>query len=203
MRAAAAALLFAAAGIASAAQVFYKWTDNDGRIQFSDKPPVAFKGEVTRILVEDSPQLPAAPAAGSRPAPKAKPAVDEDEREKPADMNSLRRAKREGLEMRLAAARASLEAAQKALADGEEPGEAERQFVQERLNRDARRPERTPAPRSNCMSRVSSDGKAIWICPRPIPNEAYYTRREKLEEAVRKAEEDVAEAERAYRRGVD
>jgi hypothetical protein len=53
------------------------------------------------------------------------------------------------------------------------------------------------------MASKGSDGRAIWNCPRPIPNEAYFDRQKQLEEAVKKAEEEVTEAERAYRRGVD
>ena len=177
-------------------QAVYKWVDKDGKIHFADKPPVNFKGEVTRITPDAQPDAVA-------PRPKAKPDAERVEEEKAPDLAARRRATREQLAARVAAARAKLEQARKALADGEGTGEDEKQYVQERLGRDARRPERTPAPRSNCMSQVTPDGKAIWICPRPVPGQAYYERQEKLEEAVRKAEEELDEAQRAYRRGVD
>ena len=178
------------------AQTVYKWVDKDGKVNFSDKPPANFKGEVTRITPDAQPD-----AAPRRPV--AKPEAAQLEEEKAPDANAKRRATREHLAARVAAARAKLEQARKALADGEGAGDDEKQFVQERLDRNARRPERTPPPRSNCMSQVTPDGKPIWICPRPVPGQAYYERQEKLEEAVRKAEEELEEAQRAYRRGVD
>jgi hypothetical protein len=103
----------------------------------------------------------------------------------------------------VAAARAKLEAARKALADGEDPVDGDRQYVRQEFPRSDRHPERTPPPRSNCMSNTTTDGKAVWNCPRPIPTDAYFSRQDKLEEAVKKAEEELTEAERAYRRGVD
>jgi hypothetical protein len=48
-----------------------------------------------------------------------------------------------------------------------------------------------------------ANGKAVTVCPTIIPNQAYQERIAALEEAVRKAEDDVAAAETAYRRGVD
>ena len=39
--------------------------------------------------------------------------------------------------------------------------------------------------------------------PTVVPSEAYYERVQKLEDDVRRAEEEVAAAEQAYRRGVD
>ena len=59
------------------------------------------------------------------------------------------------------------------------------------------------ASRSNCRERVSSDGKKSLACPVSMPNDAYYDRIAGLEAAVKAAEEELATAERAYRRGVD
>ena len=52
--AALAALLAIAIGIAHAdVRTLYRWTDAQGRTQYSDRPPPAsFKGEVTRIEVD-------------------------------------------------------------------------------------------------------------------------------------------------------
>ena len=56
----------------AAAQTMYRWTDAQGRVQYSDRLPKDFKGEVTRIEADAQPP-PAAPIA--RPAPaKAEPA---------------------------------------------------------------------------------------------------------------------------------
>ena len=51
---------------------------------------------------------------------------------------------------------------------------------------------------------MDAKGKAAGaVCPALIPNDAYYERQKQLEDAVKKAEEEVAAAEDAYRRGVD
>ena len=192
------ALLLLASG--AFAEVLYKWVDKDGRVHFSDKPPVGFKGEVAKIVTDAVPDPP--PVAAPRPAPKVvKPEAEDDE--KSVDIATQRRQLREQLAARVAAARVKLEAARKALADGEDASSEERQYVRQEFARDERRPDKTPPPRGNCMSQKTTDGKAVWNCPRSIPTEAYFTRQDKLEEAVKKAEEELAEAERAYRRGVD
>lgn len=184
-------------GLEAAAQTFYKWVDKDGKVHYSDKPPAGFKGEVTRMETD------LAPTPAKAPPPKPAKVEGDDDEKKPPDLNTRRRMERERLAARLAAARAKLEQAQKALADGDDPQEGEKQIVQQRHARDERRPERTPAPRQNCMSQKASDGRPIWNCPTPIPGEAYFTRHKALEDAVRQAELEVEEAERAYRRGVD
>ena len=191
-------VLFVALSEGASAQTLYKWVDKDGKTHYSDKQPVGFKGEVTRIEADAQPApMPAAKV----PAKAAKAEADDDE--KVPDIAARRRAERERLAARLAMARARLEEARKALVDGEEPREGEKQFVQQHHARNERRPDRTPPPRLNCMSQKASDGRAIWNCPTPIPGEAYFSRQKELEEAVQKAEEDLAEAEQAYRRGVD
>ena len=83
-------------GFASSAagQAMYKWTDAQGRIQSSDRPPKDFKGEVTRI--ESDAQPPQAPAWAPKAAPPG--AQDGKQVEKaPGDMASRRRALREKL----------------------------------------------------------------------------------------------------------
>ena len=179
---------------AATAQVLYKWIDVDGRTHFSDKRPVGFKGEVTVIQPDAMPD-----PVIRRPAAPAKAPVAEEEKERPNDMAAKRRALREQLAARVAQARERLEAAKKAASDGEDAGEGERQFVRQNFPRGPR----NPPPRQNCFSTTASDGKAIWNCPRQVPTEGYFDRREAQEEAIRKAEEELVEAERAYRRGVD
>jgi hypothetical protein len=183
-------------GANAIAQTLYKWTDKDGRVQYADKPPVNFKGEVTKIETDPAPP-PAPPAAKAL----ARPDAEADDKAKASDIGSRRRADRERLGARLAAARARLEKARAELAAGENALDEEKQIVQQHHPRDARG--RTPAPRQNCMSEKAADGRPLWNCPTPIPNESFYTRQKALEEAVQQAEEEVAEAERAYRRGVD
>jgi hypothetical protein len=195
LRASFALLAFVFASPASA-QAFYKWTDGDGKVHYADKPPAGFKGEVTRIEAD------IAPAPAPQPAAKAQNAEPQGE-EKPPDLATRRRAERERLGARVTAARAKVEKARKALADGEDAQDDEKQIVQQLHDRDARRPERTPPPRLNCMATKTPDGRAAWNCPTPVPGEAYYDRQKVLEEALRTAEEELAEAERAYRRGVD
>jgi hypothetical protein len=184
-----------------AAQTLYKWIDKDGRVQFADKPPVGFKGEVTKIQVDAQPD-PVTRVPYVAPAPKRAVNVDE-EKKKPPDIATLRRQQRELLGARVEAARTKLEGARKALSDGGNPVEDERDYVRQDFPRDARSPEKTPPPRTNCSTQTTTDGRAVWNCPRPIPNETYFERQKKLEDAVRQAEEELEDAERAYRRGVD
>ena len=186
-------------GTGALAQALYKWTDKDGRVQYADKPPAGFKGEVTRIEIDAAP-TPVTPAAAV-PAAKAQP--DDDAKEKVPDPGARRRAERERLSERLAAARAKVEKARADLAGGEGVLDEEKQIVQQHHARDAKRPQNTPAPRQNCMGETTSGGRTVWNCPTPIPGEAYFERQKALEEALQKAEEELADAERAYRRGVD
>ena len=186
---------FFAAG--AVAQTLYKWTDKDGKVHYADKPPTNFKGEVTRIEADVVP-APVAPL----PKPQARPAAGE-ENPKASGIGEKRRADRERLAARVTAARAQLEKARAELAAGEGIGDDEKQIVQQHHPRNARNPAQTPPPRQNCMTDKAPDGRAVWNCPTPIPGESYYARQKTLEEAVQKAEEELAEAERAYRRGVD
>ena len=197
------AIVACAGGIAGA-QTLYKWVDRDGKTHYSDKAPAGFKGEVTRIEA-DAPaaSVSAAPPSREEKPAKAQPAKEEAEEDKPADIATKRRRLREELAARVAAAHAKVEAARKALEVGEPTEEGEQQMVQQRHARNASRPERTPQPRSNCMARNDPDGTPFWMCPTPVRGDAYFERQKALEEGVRKAEAELAEAENAYRRGVD
>ena len=57
--------------------------------------------------------------------------------------------------------------------------------------------------RSNCTVSRGANGKPVTVCPTIIPNQAYQERLASLEDAVRKAEDDLDAAQTAYRRGVD
>ena len=195
--ASAAFLLAAALGAApAAAQVLYKWVDESGKTQYSDRPPKNFKGEVTRLEMEidkstlppavQPAQVPVAPPAG-----KAQPAPVE-------DIAARRRATRATLEARLDKARANVEVAKKALAGAETPEPEDRQVIQQRANGGMH----GMTARSNC--RVEGTGKnKILMCPTMVPTEEYREKIARLEENLRKAEEELVEAQRAWRRGVD
>lgn len=188
-------LTFALALVPAAfAQTLYKWIDADGKTQYSDKPPTAFKGEVTRIEPDfDKPILPAV-AAPPPVAPEAKAAPPSN------DVLARRRAARAHLEARLANARTNVDAAKKALADTESPEAGERQTVQQRS---AGGGMHGMTARSNCRVEIGKDGRKGVMCPTSIPTPEFHERVARQEETLRKAEEELAAAEEAWRRGVD
>lgn len=176
----------------SAAQVLYKWTDKDGRVQYGDQPPKKFDGPVTRIEIDTK--------ANTRPMKVAPRAPEETAEETPAeaaDPARKRRMARLALESRLVEARARYEGAKKALEDAAAPDVEERQVVQQRFDK-------MQAGRSNCRAAgKDANGKNIFNCPALVPNDAYYERIKRLEDAVKAAEDELAAAEQAYRRGTD
>ena len=220
MRASRAALLALLACVALAlpavGQVLYKWTDAQGRIQYSDKPPKDFKGEVTRI--ESDLYLP--PVVRPLPVQQLKPGGDAAEGTQPS-LNDQRRATRERLAADIERARERRDAARKAL-DEAVPTDDERQVIQQRVsqggntkpqpiaNRDPTQARPTgggmhgmSADRTNCRP-AKSGGRSAVVCPTTIPGgEAYRERVKLLEDDLAAAEEALADAERAYRRGVD
>src|SRR5205085_11002515 len=58
------------------------------------------------------------------------------------------------------------------------------------------------APRA-CRSTIGKGGKPVVICPTFVNTTQYYERQTQLEDAVKKAEDELEAAETAYRRGVD
>jgi uncharacterized protein DUF4124 len=196
------ACCFAAAP--ASATTLYTWVDAQGRTQYSDRPPVDFKGEVRRIETDAAPPA-AAPAVmpppsvapAAEPVPKAAPA--------PQDMAARRRATRERLEAEVSAARAKLEAARKALAAGQEAEPDERQLVHRPLAPEPGKPGVgvPTALQRNCRVAEGAGGRKTIACPVSVPTDAYFERVQELEEAVRRAEADLDAAQLAYRRGVD
>lgn len=170
----------------------YRWTDAQGRVQYSDRLPKDFKGEVTKIEADAQP-----PPISKPPPARVEPAKAA---EKPAgDLNSRLRATREKLAADVERARERLDAARKARDGDAGPGVDERQVVQQRFAKGTQ-----PAtPRSNCRQVTGADGKPQLMCPALVPGEAYYARVKELEDAVAKAQEDLDNAEQAYRRGVN
>ena len=189
------AALAAALALPAVAQVLYRWVDAQGRTQYSDKAPKGFKGEVTRIETEvEKVTLPSKATPPAPTAPNAKPAAPGE------DIAAKRRATRARLEQRLATARANVDAAKKALSESEVPQDDERQVVQQRRVTGGMH---GMAPRSNCRTEVGKDGKKHLMCPVQVPTPEYHDRVAGLEANLRKAEEDLADAEEAWRRGVD
>jgi hypothetical protein len=194
------------------AVTFYRWVDKDGNVHYSDAPPKDSKdasGPVTRVEVDPdrnvtAPLSPGA-AAEERGSGKAKPAQD---------LLEQRRETRDALQARLDAAREKLEAAKAALASAS-AGDDETQVIQQKFG-PAGQPPGTPdsssggglgmggmhgmAPRSNCTTNAKTK---VTTCATVVGNEKYAERIAQLEEAVKRAELEVEEAERAYRRGVD
>jgi hypothetical protein len=199
------------ASTAAHSDAFYKWTDKDGKVQYSDAPPKNAPGEVTRVEIDPTTNATHLPAPARNDAAAA--AVED----KGTDMAAKRRALRAALEADVERARAKLERAKAALA-GAVPEDSERQVIQQRS--DSGNPRPGPgssatggmlgsggmygnAAKSNCRTVTGSDGKSVVTCATVVPGEAYYDRIEKLEEAVRDAAEELSAAEQAYRRGVD
>ena len=191
------AALLAASGLAMA-QALYRWTDAQGRTHYGDRPPKDAIG-VTKIDTGiDSNAAPAPAPAPVPPVAKPAPAAEAPPKAAP-DRATERRTTRERLRAELNRALDNLEAAKKKLAEGGDMQDDERQVVQQR----AGRPPVTPTARQNCRPERGKDGKPGLMCPVTVPNDQYYERISRLEEAVRQAEEEVAAAEAAYRRGVD
>jgi hypothetical protein len=171
-------------------RTLYKWTDRDGKVQYSDKPPTGFTGEIERLEIDPASNTtvlpgPLAPQAAPKPAPN--------------DIAGKRRALREQLRAAVDSARAKLELARASLAVAGGPDDDERQVLQQKF---ATQVPGTASARANCRP-IQQDGRVVFLCPTLVPNESYYERLGKLEDAVREAEAEVAAAEDAYRRGVD
>ena len=203
--ASAAAVVVVLAGLVAgpaAAQTLYKWVDTEGKVQYSDRLPKGFKGEVTRIETEtDKVTLPAAATPPAPPAPAAPATAPEKAKAAPAEsIAAKRRATRELLGARLSEARAKVEAARKAIESSEAPEPEERQIIQQRGEQVEMG---GVALRSNCSVEVGKGGKKSVMCPAAVPNPEYYSRVARQQAALHKAEEELAAAEQAWRRGVD
>lgn len=194
------AALLSSLGLAASADI-YTWTDANGRVQYSDHPPKDFKGVVKRIEPDEKPPPSVA-------VPKAAPVKADAAPVAPLkkDMAGKRREERERLDEALNAARERLAQARKALAESQEPQAEEHQIVMRPGGAAGSVPMPGVVPaasRSNCRNQVDSKGRKTTFCPVSMPTEAYFDRIARLEAAVKAAEEELATAERAYRRGVD
>ena len=198
-RIAALALLVPALALA---QPLYRWTDDKGRVQYSDTPPKNFKGEVTRLEPDTEKAIQPAPTPKAQ-APRAAPVEKAERKPEAKDINTRRRENRERLEANLAKARTNLEAARKARDEFPAPEPDERQVVQQQAKAGQGGMHGLSKQRSNCRPVVGKDGKAGTMCPAMVPNDAYFERTGRQDDAVRVAEEELATAEEAWRRGVD
>jgi Domain of unknown function (DUF4124) len=190
------AAFLAAASVPADARVIYKLVDRKGQVTYVDQRPKAFDGEITEIVLD-------APATAAAPTPpRAKPAASEVPAKGATDINSQRRDARDKLQAALDRARAKLEAAKKALADGGEPQEDELQVIIQRSDASKAAPD-AAGPRGNCTRVPTDNGGSLWSCPVMTPGEKFRDRQKALEDAVRDAEAEVDAAEKAFRRGTD
>jgi hypothetical protein len=174
----------------ASAQTLYKLTDKEGRVTYSDKVPKGYDGTVVAIEPDTASNIVPSAKAGAG-APRAAPA---------SGIGEDRRKAREDLDKKLRAAQARVEAARKAKEEGGEPLPDELQTVQHR-SRPLRSGEKPPNP--NCFNAVDASGVASLNCPTRVPGDGYYERQKKLDDDLKRAEEELALAERAYRRGTD
>jgi uncharacterized protein DUF4124 len=195
--AACAAAILAICAASVHAQAIYRWIDADGKVHYGDRVPKGVTGPVTRIETD----TPAAPAAApATPGVQVITPPRRTELSPPVeDMATKRRETRERLELGVNTARERLAAARKKREDGDELQEEEHQMVQQTGD-----PSRfATTGRSNCTFSKDKRGKVTEMCPALIPGEAYWDRIRKLDDAVKAAEEELAAAREAYRRGVD
>lgn len=205
-------VLIAASSGGAIAASFYKWTDAQGQVHYGDAPPKGFTGEVTRVevdpadLVATPPKARASEERATMGLPPPGPGILE-----------RRRATRATLEANLEAARARLDAAKAALAEGADQGTG--QVIQQTFDPTAP-PTGTPpsngtpgstgsasmggmlgmsTSRQNCHVNAN---KTV-TCAAVVGNAEAAQHLAALEEAVKRAEAEVADAEVAYRKGVD
>ena len=226
-----AAMLLAVA-IPAPAATFYKWTDKDGTVHYGDTPPKGFTGTVTPVEVDPGTHTMPSPAPAKAPEKAAAPEPGAQKAPPAPDLLTQRRETRARLEANLAHARERLDLAQKALAEFTDTGGGDEQYTQRQVDPSAVNPNPFPsesrelqkapianpdltqsvpatggmlgmAPRSTCRQVVNPEGKKMLVCPTAVPNQDYYRRLQELEDAVKRAQAGVEEAERAYRRGVD
>jgi hypothetical protein len=171
-------------------QTLYKLIAKDGRITYSDHAPKNFDGQVIRIE----------PDTGSNVMPSNRPPAQAPSATTGLSYGANRTANREALEKALRAAQAKVEAARQAKADGTDPGPDEMQMIQRRY---APLKAGQDPPRSNCRNATDGEGRPYLLCAMQVPGDAFYDRQKKLDADLDKALEELADAERAYRRGAD
>lgn len=188
-------LLALLAPAVNAAAPLYKLVDRHGRVTFTDTPPKAFDGQVTRLEPVATPNAlppPSTPPGSQAPKSVAVP---------PEGFRDRRQREQADLLARLDKARRDVEVARLAKEEGNAAAPEEMQVIQRRypVPRAGQ-----PAPFANCAVRMDpASGAQVLICPARVPGPAYHERQRKLEASLAEAEAALAEAERAYRRGMD
>jgi len=182
--------LAAALALPAFGQVLYKLIDRQGRVTYSDREPKNFDGTVIRLDPDTiSNIVPSAAPAEAAPKAGAAPGIAEN-----------RRRIREELEAKLRAAQARAEAARKAKAEGGEPLPDE---MQDHPASPSPAQVRAATAESQLLHRHRSERRPFLNCPTRVPQDAFYERQKKLEDDLKRAEDELELAERAYRRGTD
>ena len=182
--------LAVALALPASGQVLYKLVDRQGRVTYSDSEPKNFDGTVTRLESDTTSNI----------LPSAKPGEVATKAGAAPGIGEIRRAAREDLDKKLRVAQARVEAARKAKTEGDEPLPDELQTIQ---HRSAPLKAGQQPPNPNCFVATDPNGAATLNCPSRAPGEAYYERQKKLADDLKRAEEELELAERAYRRGTD
>ncbi len=207
---------FAALSADALGTTLYKWIDAQGNVHYGDQVPKGFKGEVTRLEMDPAANEVAGPSPAARAEERATalqpvPGILEQ-----------RRATRARLEANLTQARERLDLARQALAEFTADGSG--QVIQQTFDPLAQ-PTGTPssgtpvagaaagsmpppsmggmlgmsANRSNCHVNANKTVTCVGL----VANEEHAQHVAALEDAVKRAEAEVADAEVAYRKGVD
>ncbi len=188
-----------ASSMQTSAQVLYKYVDANGKVTYSDKAPKpGEKAERitadTKTNVIDSPARSGAIASGGG-------------KEGSADVNvriKERAALRDSLQVKVEAARAALEKAKLALEEGRAPREGEQRVIVKPATVKAK--DGTVVTVPTITNPVSSPAVGS-VTPTPAGQNAvtrtdvYSERIERLEAAVKSAEEQLEIAQANYRRG--
>lgn len=204
---------------------FYKWVDKDGTVHYGDAPPKGFTGEVTRVEVDPEAHTmpPAAPSAELQAPTKTGPGILEQRRETRARLTANLDHARERLSLAqkaLAEFTGDTSGEEQNIGRQVDPGRVNPNPVTSGPGQEPSDSDRVPMqvptqseparggmlgmyPRATCRKAKNSQGKDILVCPTNVPSQEYYTKVQELEDAVKRAQAEVAAAEVAYRKGVD
>ena len=193
------ALLLALIVVQASAQVLYKYTDANGKVTYSDRAPKAGE-KAERITADTTTNVISSPAGARAIAPGGG-------KEGSADVNvrvKERAALRDTLQGKVDVARAALETAKLALEEGKTPREGEQRVIVKPAT--VKTKDGTIVTVPTVANPVSSTSLGS-LTPTPAGQnavtrtDAYSERIERLEAAVKSAEEQLELAQTNYRRG--